>query len=110
MKATKVVIYIYYAIFLNDQAISQYKGFVVLYYVISLLIFKRLTRDLSSKLNKLSGYVKYMDKGIETYPTKLQAKDVKSIARLDDAHIWDSYPFLVFTVECSNRSNIFYQK
>lgn len=66
--------------------------------------------NLSSKLNKLSGYVKYKDKAIETYPTKLQAKDVKSISLLDDPHIWDSYQFLVFTVECSNSSNIFYQK
>lgn len=51
-----------------------------------------------------------MDKAIETYPTKLQAKDEKSIARLDDPYIWDSYKFLVFTVDGSNRSNIFYQK
>jgi hypothetical protein len=55
-------------------------------YVIAYTNFKNINYGFSfSKLDKLSGYVKYMDKSIETNPTKLRAICVKSTAQLDNA-------------------------
>lgn len=41
-----------------------------------------------------------MDKGIETNPIKLHANCVRSIAPLDESHIWVSDIFLLLTIEC----------